>query len=81
MERYFNISGTCFSDKHYMVDLSGQLAEIFTCLSDVCTATDKPIVDCRGKQYLIEMKIKQSIFRNWTNLAAGNSRRLKTFHG
>ena len=28
MERYFNISGTCFPDKHYMVDLSGRLAEI-----------------------------------------------------
>ncbi len=28
MERYFNINGTCFPDKHYMVDLSGRLAEI-----------------------------------------------------
>ena len=28
MKRYFNISGTCFPDKHYMVDLTGRLAEI-----------------------------------------------------
>lgn len=28
MNRYFNISGTCFPDKHYMVDLSGRLSEI-----------------------------------------------------
>lgn len=28
MERYFNITGCCFPEEHYMVDLSSRLAEI-----------------------------------------------------
>ena len=50
--RKFNTAGTCFPDRHYMVDISGRLARIRGLVEDGAYFCIN-----RGRRYVIEMKI------------------------